>query len=304
MKRFQSSIARFALLMMFTAHSIFASVSYERMSTVRIAEQQTTCETTIAQRRKKRIIAATSTGIIAAASISWFVYSWLNPKGQPVNTPIDANEADARRKAAEADAMQHLAEDWKKQREFKGAVVAKMQDALAFGLASALISFVLSRGGNALNKALPILDSILPMSDIPLLITALRRAVVSSRHYQRTMLLLLEQPLRTGSLAHEIAEKTKRFEHRQLIIALEQLAAWLACFESDMGEIGYQEAQSTLGTLMEITSKLATIYEQGESSIASPNAEAQELIGTLRVQTEQLTSLIVPVLQELGYEQE
>jgi len=282
------------------ARTVLATTEYERISNVRIAEQQTACEEIIAHRRKKRIIGATGTGIIAAASVSWFVYKWFKPDEQPAASPVDDQHVDARYKAAEAQAMQQFAEDWKKRREFKAAVMSKMQDALAFGLASALISFVLSRSSSAFNKVLPMLDSILPMSDIPLLIAALRRVVVSGRHYQRTMLLLLEHPTNTNSLAAEIAEKTKRFEHKQLIISLEHFAAWLACFANDMGEVCYQEAQSTVGTLIQITNKLATMYEQETST----HAEAPELISTLCMQIEQLTSLIVPVLQELGYEQE
>ena len=270
------------------------------MSNVRIADQQTICKETITHRRKKRIIAATGTGIIAAASVSWFMYKWLKPDEQPTTSPVDSQHVYDRYKAAEAQAMQQFAEDWKKRREFKGAVISKMQDALALGLASALISLVLSKGSSAFNKMLPMLDSILPMSDIPLLIMALRRVVVNSRHYQRTMLLLLEHPTNTNSLAAEIAEKTKRFEHKQLIISLEHVAAWLACFANDIGEVCYQEAQSTVGTLIQITNNLATLYEQESTR----PLEAAELINTLCMQIEQLTSLIVPVLKELGYEQE
>ena len=295
------SIYMMVLLLLSTITSIHAAVPYERMSSVRIIKQQTACEEMMAHRSKKRIIAATGTGIIAATGISLLMYNWLKPN-ETTASPLPATaESEAKIKEAQARALDELANNYQRLSTPKGYMLAKLQDFVALGLATAVISFIISRSSNLLDRATPLLDSILPLSDIPLLVMALRRAVAGGRHYERSMLLLLAQPTRAGSLAHDIAEKTKRFEHSQLVATLEQLSAWLSCFTNEMGEIGYQEAQATLGSLMQVTNNLATLYENGDENHSN---EIRELIGTLHMQTERLAVLIIPVLRELGYEQE
>ncbi len=273
---------------------------YERISSIRIVELQTTYEEILAHRHKKRVIAASSISAVTAAGIAWFLYNWLKPDDVTIQAAPTATVSQGQLRAAKLRMYQYQeTKDKKKQPSFKKIAMSKFQEGIAFGIAGAFVSFILSRSNDVFTKLEPLLDNILPMGDMPLLITALRRAVVSSRHYEDTMQLLLEHPTKPGSLASEIVENNMQLAHRQIIMSQEQLAAWLACFADDMGTIGYQDVQQTLGSLVLITSKIADHYAATEK----PSDEILELTRALRIQTEQIVSLVLPVLQEFGYEQ-
>ncbi len=279
-----------------TVSSLSAADSYERMSSVRIVEEQASYQAMMEHRHNKRVIAGVSISTITVAGVAWLVYLWNKP-AEPIDTTNELPpEAFTK---LQVEAMQDFMQVQREMRTAKGLLRMKFTEGIALGLAGAFVSFVLAKSSSALNNTQPLIERIIPLSDIPLLVDALHHALTISSHYDRTMRLLLEHQTKNGSFAHGILEKNKRLEHKQLIMALERLAACTNCFTDDLGDIVNQQIQVLIGQLIDITNQLATDYELPEGAAQ----ETHQLVKTVRIQCEHIGSLILPILEELGYAQ-
>jgi hypothetical protein len=281
-------------------NSLLASNSYERVSVVRIAQQQENYQSMLDARHKKRIIAVSGLSLVGASGLAWLVYSWLKedePAAPNTEPSAPANPQQNPIFNLQAEAVKDFIDQQREMRTATGMFRSKFTEGVAFGLAAALVSFILNRSKNALSNGQSIVERIIPLSDTPILINALYQLTVTTKHYAKMITLLTAQEVTPGSFAATIFEKNRQLAHNQLVDGVEQFTAVCQCFENTLGKGLSQQLDLLFGQLAQLTNQLADEYELAKPDVSS----ITQLSQAIPLQAEHLNTLLLPFFEDLGY---
>ena len=275
-----------------TAHT--ASEQFARINTARVAEQRAHFQAIIDQRHNKRVAAGAICVSTVAGLVGALAYSWSKPASAQKTTKLSKKDVDQ----LSAEMVDQLIKERRELRTASGIMKYKFTEGVALGLAGALVTFVLTQSSRASSSVFPLIETLLPMSDMPLLLQALRRTFTTGRHYTTAMLNMLKNPTIDGSFAYTIMQRTKQSEHLHLVTSLEASLAWIACFANEFGTATNTQLQAVGETLAHTVEQLARQCEEKHGM----TAETLHLVGSINLQIEQLATIVIATVQELGYE--
>jgi len=275
-------------------------VPYARFDMQHVSAQIDQVQELIDARSTKRRVIGAGTALLAVLATGWLVHCYRTGTGPfapdeqraGVLPAGSATDLELLRGQAFADFIQH-------QRELRtpmGMFKYKLQEGVVFGLAAALVGFVLSRASDALPSLKNIGDRLLPLGDVHLLTAVMHDVLANSCRYERIMadhLDMQQEP--QPPLVQQVIERNKRFEHAMLVLGLERIIAWGLVFASDALRPQLQElAQQTADAV----NHLATAYTSSEMT----SKQVQVLLSAFHVQLEQLMGVVIAIAQEHGYQ--